>query len=175
MGYSSLTLAVNVSTKQFQTESFVADVKKILEQTKFPSQNLELEITESILMTDIESSTSIINELSGIGVHFSLDDCGTGYSSLSYLKKFPFRLVKIDKSFIDDVTCCYQDKALVSAVITIAKSYNMMVVAEGVETEDQKQMLNFLECDAIQGWLVSRPLVEKDFLTFLKNHRENSN
>ena len=173
MGYPALKLAVNVSAKQFQTENFVADVKQILHETQFAPENLELEITESLLMEDVERSELIINQLSHMGIHFSLDDFGTGYSSLSYLKKFPFHFVKIDKSFVDDLAYNLQDKALVSAVITIAKSYDMMVIAEGVETEHQRKMLEHLDCDIIQGWLFSKALVEKDLLAFLDQHRDN--
>ena len=119
-------------------------------------------------MEDVERSEYIINQLSDLGVNLSLDDFGTGYSSLSYLKKFPFSFVKVDKSFVDDLAFNIQDKALVSGIITIAKGHEMMVIAEGVETETQKQMLEYLECDIIQGWLVSKALTEKSFTKFLK-------
>ena len=171
MGYPLLRISVNVSTKQFQTENFVADVKQILQQTKFPPENLDLEITESLLMEDIEKSEFVINELSCIGVNFSLDDFGTGYSSLSYLKQFPFHFVKIDKSFIDDITFNPKDKALVSAVSIIAKTSDMKVIAEGVETEAQKQILASLDCDIIQGWLISKALTAQEFLNFLTQNQ----
>ena len=122
-------------------------------------------------MEDVSRSEYIIHELSSMGVNFSLDDFGTGYSSLAYLKRFPFHSVKIDKSFIDDLVANEQDQALVSAVITIAKSYNMIVVAEGVETDAQKQILEDLECETIQGWLVSKPLMETEFLSLLEKHK----
>ncbi len=166
-GYPALNLAVNVSMKQFQTREFVDLVKDILHKTQFPPQYLELEITESLLIENSELAESIISELSLIGVRFSIDDFGTGYSSFSYLKKFPFKYIKIDKSFVDDLAFNVQDKALVSAIITIAQSYNMLVVAEGVETENQRQMLEYLECDIIQGWLISKSLTEKELLAFI--------
>ncbi|WP_308254926.1 bifunctional diguanylate cyclase/phosphodiesterase [Geminocystis sp. GBBB08] len=167
LGHQNLIIAVNVSVKQFQQGDFVEEVKDILEKTKFNPEYLELEITESLLMQDVTRTEFIINELSNLGVKFSLDDFGTGYSSFGYLKKFPFHIIKIDQSFVSDLAINKQDQALVSAVITLAKGYNMMVVAEGVETENQKKLLKNLHCDLIQGWLVSKPLKEKDFLAFL--------
>jgi diguanylate cyclase (GGDEF)-like protein len=170
MGYPLLRISVNVSSKQFQADNFVQDVMNILEETQFPPENLDLEITESLLMQDLERSEFIINELSNIGISFSLDDFGTGYSSLSYLKQFPFHFVKIDKSFIDDLPYNPKDKALVSAVSIIAKSSNMMLIAEGVETLAQKEILTRLECDFIQGWLISKALEEQELLNFFTNN-----
>jgi diguanylate cyclase (GGDEF)-like protein len=167
LGYQNLIIAVNVSGKQFQQEDFIEQVKIILDKTKFNPEYLELEITESILMQDFDQTEFIVNELSNLGVKFSLDDFGTGYSSFSYLKKFPFHIIKIDQSFVTDLAINKQDQALVTAIITLAKGYNMMVVAEGVETENQKAFLKNLKCDLIQGWLVSKPLNEEDFLAFL--------
>jgi len=118
-------------------------------------------------MQNVDKTEIIINELSQLGVKFSLDDFGTGYSSLSYLKRFPFNVVKIDQSFISDLAINEQDQALVSAVITLAKGYKMKVVAEGVETDNQKKLLKQLKCDFIQGWLVSKPFREEDLLAFL--------
>ncbi|MGI0479442.1 EAL domain-containing protein [Geminocystis sp. CENA526] len=170
LGYLPLLIAVNVSGKQFQQENFVHEVKNILEKTKFNPEYLEIEITETILMQDVEKTELIIKELSSLGVKFSLDDFGTGYSSLSYLKKFPFHTIKIDQSFVKDLERNKQDQALVSAVITLAKGYNMKVIAEGVETENQKLLLKNLNCDTIQGWLVGKPLKQGDFSSFLTNY-----
>lgn len=139
LGYPPIMIAVNVSGKQFQQDNFADKVKEILIKTQFNPEYLEIEITESILMQDSEKTETIIKELSGLGVKFSLDDFGTGYSSLSYLKKFPFNFIKIDKSFVTDLVTNFQDQALVSAIITLAKGYNMKVVAEGVEVETQKK------------------------------------
>ncbi len=172
LGYKNLIIAVNVSVKQFQQEDFVEQVKDILDKTQFDPQYLELEITESLLMQDVTRTELIIGELSSLGVKFSLDDFGTGYSSFGYLKKFPFHIIKIDQSFIVDLAVNKQDQALVSAVITLAKGYNMMVVAEGVEMENQKKLLKHLNCDIIQGWLLSKPLKEEDFLAFLDRHTD---
>ena len=171
MGYPLLKISVNVSTKQFQTENFIADVKNILEQAQFPPENLDLEITESLLIEDLEKSQFVINELSSVGVNFSLDDFGTGYSSLSYLKQLPFNFVKIDKSFVDEITFNPKDKALVSAVTIIAKSCEMKVIAEGVETSEQQKLLTSLDCDIIQGWLISKALKAKEFLHFLAENQ----
>lgn len=173
LGYQNLIIAVNVSGKQFQQEDFIEQVKSILDNTKFNPEYLELEITESILMQDVKQTEFIVNELSSLGVKFSLDDFGTGYSSFSYLKKFPFHIIKIDQSFVTDLAVNKQDQALVTAIITLAKGYNMMVVAEGVETENQKAFLKDLKCDLIQGWLVSKPLKEEDFLALLNKQINN--
>jgi diguanylate cyclase (GGDEF)-like protein len=170
LGYLPLIIGVNVSGKQFQQENFIKQVKHILNKTKFDPNYLEIEITETILMQDVEKTELIIRELSALGVKFSLDDFGTGYSSLSYLKKFPFDTIKIDQSFVRDLDVNKQDQALVSAVITLAKGYNIKVVAEGVETENQKVLLKKLNCDIIQGWLVSKPLKQGDFSNFLTRY-----
>jgi len=167
LGYPKMVIAVNVSVKQFQQDNFIQQVKNILHKTQFNPEYLELEITETILMQNVDKTEIIINELSQLGVKFSLDDFGTGYSSLSYLKRFPFNVVKIDQSFISDLAINEQDQALVSAVITLAKGYKMKVVAEGVETDNQKKLLKQLKCDFIQGWLVSKPFREEDLLAFL--------
>ncbi|MBD2394777.1 EAL domain-containing protein [Cyanobacterium aponinum FACHB-4101] len=174
LGYPPIMIAVNVSGKQFQQDNFADKVKEILIKTQFNPEYLEIEITESILMQDSEKTETIIKELSGLGVKFSLDDFGTGYSSLSYLKKFPFNFIKIDKSFVTDLVTNFQDQALVSAIITLAKGYNMKVVAEGVEVETQKTILKNFRCDLIQGWLVSEPLIREDFMDFMASYRQKT-
>lgn len=166
-GFPPLITAVNVSVKQFQQPDFVTKVRQILAVSGLSPEYLELEITETILMQDIQKTEKIINDLSSLGVKFSLDDFGTGYSSLSYLKQFPFHTIKIDKSFIDDVTHDSQDQALISAIITLGKGYNMKVIAEGVETESQLKILQEYQCDLIQGRLLSMPMNRNDFTAFL--------
>lgn len=172
------TIAVNISVKQFRQENFVEVIKDVLETVDLDPKYLELEVTESILMQDGGKTALIINELSQLGVKFSLDDFGTGYSSLSYLKKFPFHTIKIDQSFIRDLTVNQQDRALIDAVITLGRGYNMQVVAEGVETEAQLKLLQKFKCDIIQGRWLSMPLSALDFTRFLDNfnmvyhHRE---
>lgn len=174
LGYPPIMIAVNVSGKQFQQDNFADKVKEILRKTQFNPQYLEIEITESILMQDSEKTETIIKELSSLGVKFSLDDFGTGYSSLSYLKKFPFNFIKIDKSFVTDLVTNFQDQALVSAIITLAKGYDMKVVAEGVEVEQQKTILKNFRCDLIQGWLVSEPLIREDFMAFMTSYGQKT-
>lgn len=169
LGYPPIMIAVNVSGKQFQQDDFASKVKTILEQTQFNPEYLEIEITETVLMQDTEKTEAVIQELSGLGIKFSLDDFGTGYSSLSYLKRFPFNFIKIDQSFVADLGNNSQDQSLVSAIITLAKGYKMKVIAEGVETESQKAILKGFNCDLVQGWLVSMPLISEDFLAFMAN------
>ncbi|MBE9223279.1 EAL domain-containing protein [Cyanobacterium stanieri LEGE 03274] len=168
-GYGLKTIAVNISVKQFRQENFVEIVKNILESVNLEPKYLELEVTESILMQDRGKTALIINELSELGVKFSLDDFGTGYSSLSYLKKFPFHTIKIDQSFIRDLTVNQQDRALIDAVITLGKGYNMQVVAEGVETEAQLRLLEKFNCDIIQGRWLSMPISDVEFTQFIIN------
>lgn len=169
-GLPSLRVAINLSPLQFQQDNFTEMVIKVLEKTKLDPQFLELEITESILMQDVESANKIINELLDIGVTFSLDDFGTGYSSLGYLKKFPFHTIKIDQSFIQDLSNNQKDLAIISAVVTIAKGFNMIVIAEGVETEEQLNFLKNLDCKIIQGMLFSGPLKTEDIPLFIQNN-----
>ncbi|AUC61696.1 diguanylate cyclase/phosphodiesterase with PAS/PAC sensor(s) [Cyanobacterium sp. HL-69] len=169
LGYGLDTIAVNISVKQFRQENFVEVVKDVLEDVNLEAKYLELEVTESILMQDRGKTALIINELSELGVKFSLDDFGTGYSSLSYLKKFPFHTIKIDQSFIRDLTVNQQDRALIDAVITLGKGYKMQVVAEGVETEVQLNILREFNCDIIQGRWLSMPISAPEFEKFLQN------
>ncbi|MGY6528484.1 MAG: EAL domain-containing protein [Cyanobacterium sp.] len=169
LGYGLETIAVNISVKQFRQENFVDIVKNVLEEVNLDPKYLELEITESILMQDRGKTALLIKELSKLGVKFSLDDFGTGYSSLSYLKQFPFHTIKIDQSFVRDLTVNLQDRALIDAVITLGKGYNMQVVAEGVETEAQLNILKEFHCDIIQGRWLSMPMGVSEFTEFIQN------
>ncbi len=172
-GLSGLTVAVNLSGRQFQQENLAVKIADILQKTQLEPNCLELEITESILIQNVEFAQKTINELLELGVRISLDDFGTGYSSLAYLKKFPFHTMKIDRSFVQDISNNSQDMALISAVIAIGRSFNMTVVAEGVETKEQLELLQNLECETIQGYWLSRPLKEEDVLQFLSQHERD--
>ncbi|MDS1311478.1 putative bifunctional diguanylate cyclase/phosphodiesterase [Marinobacter xiaoshiensis] len=153
-----LKMAVNLSARQFHQKNLLGVIQQILEETGMPPANLELEITESALLYDVESAIGIMTELAGLGLSISLDDFGTGYSSLSYLKRFPIDTLKIDKSFIAEVTTDPGSKVIVNTIIAMAHALELKVVAEGVETEEQLALLYERGCDQAQGYLFARPL-----------------
>ncbi|HEX8616681.1 MAG TPA: PAS domain S-box protein [Thermoanaerobaculia bacterium] len=160
-GHASLRVAVNLSPRQFQDRELIATVERVLAETGFPAQFVDLEITESTAMQNVELSLSILNRLKEMGIRISIDDFGTGYSSLSYLKRFPIDTVKIDQDFVRDLTS--DDAAIISAVISMARALNLRVIAEGVETEEQLEFLRRENCAEMQGFLYSRPLTPAEF------------
>ncbi len=159
-------VAVNLSARQFVDGGLVIEVAHALAQSGLTADLLELEITESMMMAQPERAAETLREIREMGVHLSIDDFGTGYSSLARLKKFPIGSVKIDRSFIGDITTDADDAAIVSAVIAMAHNLRMRVVAEGVETLEQVRFLHERGCDEIQGFLVSRPLAPDDVVEF---------
>jgi EAL domain-containing protein (putative c-di-GMP-specific phosphodiesterase class I) len=171
MGLPPIKIAVNLSARQFQQEDLVAMVKEALDQTGFDPQLLELEITESIAMQNADYTITILNDLKTMGVHISLDDFGTGYSSLNYLKKFPIDTLKIDQSFVRDLTLNPNDLAIAKAVIALAHSMNLEVMAEGVETKEQMSILREEQCDMMQGYLFGRPVSAAEIEHLLKQQR----
>lgn len=164
---ANLTLAVNVSVQQLRQRDFVAQVESILERTGVDPRRLKLELTESHLMTEIEDTISKMNALQAKGIKFALDDFGTGYSSLSYLKRLPLEKLKIDRSFVMDVLTDPNDAAIAKTIIALAQSLGLAVIAEGVETEGQRDFLAAVGCHAYQGYLFSRPLSLERFEEFL--------
>jgi len=165
-GISPIRMSVNLSAVQFRQRDLYESVTRILGATRLDPQWLEFELTESILMRDAESAVKLLERFKSLGVHLSIDDFGTGYSSLSYLKRFPIDALKIDQSFVREMTSSSDDAALVTAIILMGRSLRLRVVAEGVETRSQLGLLRILQCDEIQGYLVSRP-VAADELTKL--------
>jgi EAL domain-containing protein (putative c-di-GMP-specific phosphodiesterase class I)/ActR/RegA family two-component response regulator len=157
-GHRDLTMAVNLSARQFRQQDMAALVREVLAETGLAARYLELELTESVLMKDPELVAQTLRQLKEIGVSLSLDDFGTGYSSLSYLKRFPIDVVKIDRAFVRDVTVSADDAALTRAIIAMARSLNMSTVAEGVETPGQLGFVIRNHCDAMQGYHFSRAL-----------------
>lgn len=157
-GYSKLRVAVNFSSIQFQFGQLPELIKRNLNESQMSPNALTVEITESIAMENIDLTVSTLNELSNLGVQISIDDFGTGYSSLSYLKKFPINTVKIDASFVREMTSDSDDAAITSAIIAMAHQLKLKVIAEGVETEEQLEYLRLHECDSIQGYWFSRPI-----------------
>jgi diguanylate cyclase (GGDEF)-like protein/PAS domain S-box-containing protein len=157
-GFSAVTVAVNVSAVQFRQENFGEVIRKVLRETGLPPQRLELELTESLLLTNADLMLSVIQELKSIGVTLAIDDFGTGYSSFNYLRQFQISKLKIDRSFIRDVAVNPGDAAITAAIISMAKSLHLKVIAEGVEDEGQMAFLREHQCDEIQGYYFSKPL-----------------
>ena len=153
-----LTIAVNVSVQQFGREDFVDSVLRVLWQSGLKPQQLELEITESLLMRNIDATTHHLKRFSAAGLKLSIDDFGTGYSSLGYLRQFPVDTLKIDRSFVKDLHTSNDDAAICAAIIAMARELKLKVIAEGVETAEQMEFLRRHRCDQVQGYLVSEPI-----------------
>jgi len=170
-GLPPLRVSVNLSAQQFRKATLVQQVQQVLRETGLEPQYLELEITESIMMLNIDIAIETIRQLKDLGIYISIDDFGTGYSSLSYLKKFPIHTLKIDQSFVRDLSLSPDNEAIVTAVIRMAHSLNLNVIAEGVETEQQLEFLRERDCHEVQGYLFSRPVPPDEFVRWLV-HRE---
>lgn len=166
-----LILSVNISAIQFDNVNFVSMLERTLNESGLPGKNLELEITESIMINSLDHTRQIINELKSMGVKIALDDFGTGYSSLRYLQLLPIDTLKIDKTFVDSIREPVGDVQLIGAIISLVHQLNIFVVAEGVETESQLVYLKEKGCDGVQGFLLGRPLVEPDLFAFLENQK----
>jgi EAL domain-containing protein (putative c-di-GMP-specific phosphodiesterase class I) len=158
-----LTLSVNVSARQFRQQDFVNDVVGLLNYTGANPRKLKLELTESLLVKDVEGTVEKMTALQSHGVGFSLDDFGTGYSSLSYLKRLPLDQLKIDQSFVRDLMTDANDASIARTVITLGHSLGLTVIAEGVETAAQRDFLALQGCDAYQGYLFGRPMPIMEF------------
>jgi predicted signal transduction protein with EAL and GGDEF domain len=164
---SSLTVAVNVSARQFRQSNFVGQVLTVLEQTGADPKRLKLEITESMLVDNLDDTVAIMTELKSHGVRFSLDDFGTGYSSLAYLKRLPLDQLKIDRAFVRDMLADAASNAIAQAIVSLSRAMSLSLLAEGVETEEQRACLASLGCDAYQGYLFSPPVPREEFLSLL--------
>jgi diguanylate cyclase (GGDEF)-like protein/PAS domain S-box-containing protein len=161
-------VSINVSAVEFRDKSFVEGVRTILLETGLEARYLELEVTEGVLMEDAESTASVLQELKTMGVQLAVDDFGTGYSSLSYLRQFPIDVLKIDQSFIHQITSDPDDSSIVSAIIHMGKSLKHLVIAEGIETQEQREYLQTQRCTEGQGYLFSRPLAAAQFAHLLQ-------
>jgi diguanylate cyclase (GGDEF)-like protein len=161
--WPGMTVSVNLSSRQFQQADLVADVRRALKETGLDPGSLDLEITESSAMANAEQSIATLSDLKELGVGISMDDFGTGYSSLAYLKRFPIDKIKVDQSFIRDIPDDTDDAAIVTAIIAMARSLQLVVVAEGVETEEQISFLREHGCDRMQGFVMSRAVPPAEF------------
>ncbi len=168
IGFDQLTIAVNMSAKQLAGSSFVANVKNALAVSKLPARYLEMELTETAVLQDVDSAIKQLQSLKKMGVSVALDDFGTGYSSMSYLVKLKIDRLKIDKSFIDNIPSSIDDVITTKAIISLAKNLNLKVTAEGVETQAQKEFFESTDCDSLQGYFYSRPIPAHEFEVLLK-------
>jgi EAL domain-containing protein (putative c-di-GMP-specific phosphodiesterase class I) len=156
-GDNPLVMCVNLSARQFQHPKLVDDIESAVRQSGLDPRTLKLEITESILMQDAESTLATLHALKALGIQLAIDDFGTGYSSLTYLKRFPIDTLKIDRSFVDGLGQDAQDTAIVRSVVALAKTLHLSVTGEGVETAEQQMHLEELGCDLAQGYMFARP------------------
>jgi EAL domain-containing protein (putative c-di-GMP-specific phosphodiesterase class I) len=173
-GYALTPIAVNLSARQFTHSDLVETVRDALAAAGVEPRYLELELTESVIMRDADASRNQLDALKRLGVRLAVDDFGTGYSSMSYLKRFPLDTLKIDRSFVRDVSSNPTDKGIVGAIVALGKSLNLTTIAEGVELEDQRTVLTELGCDQFQGFLVSRPVPATEAVAFLSVGTEKS-
>jgi EAL domain-containing protein (putative c-di-GMP-specific phosphodiesterase class I) len=166
-----MRVAVNLSSRQLHQKDLVATISRVLKETGLDPDLLELEITESDIVRNIESTSKTLNLLNKMGVQIAIDDFGKGYSSLSYLRYFPLNKLKIDKLFVDAITTDHNNAAISTAIVTLAHSLKLGVIAEGVEQVEQLEFLRGLQCDAVQGFLFSRPVPADQSLQLLTDKK----
>ncbi len=174
LGFNDLKIAINLSARQFQDSSLVPFISQILLKYEVDSSQVEFEITESISMKNMSATLKILSELKALGVSIAIDDFGTGHSSLAYLKKFPIDTLKIDKSFVMDITEDEGDKVIAQTIISMAHSLGMKTVAEGVETQAHVKMLQNMDCNILQGYFYSKAITKDEFTAFLKEYKINN-
>jgi len=172
-GLPQVRVAVNLSASQFRQKNLLATIRQALLDADLDPSYLEVELTESAVMTNPEESVSILEQLSKMGVLVSVDDFGTGYSSMSYLRRFPIDKLKIDRGFISEIMTRPDDASIVRAIVSLAHSLRLKVVAEGVETPDQLNFLKTLGCDQYQGFHFSTPVSAADFEELLRRQRDD--
>jgi diguanylate cyclase (GGDEF)-like protein len=161
-GVAPLRLAINISGRQYNDANLVPGIRRMLEATGFPPHLLELELTESVIMEDVIDAAKRLGDLHALGINLAVDDFGTGYSSLSYLKRFPIRSLKVDRSFVRDIAHDQSSAAIARAIIAFGSALGLKVIAEGVESHDQYDILRSSGCDELQGYLFSRPVPAED-------------
>ena len=172
---NNFVVSINISSLQLQERLFVERIKFFLDKTQCDPTMIEFEITETIVMSNIQENINKLLEIKELGIKISIDDFGTGYSSMSYLQKLPIDTLKIDKSFIDDITKDEDENILVNAIVSLAKALKLTTVAEGVEHSFQAKYLRDIKCDSIQGYLYSKPIPLNDFLEYTKKFNQKEN
>lgn len=170
-GYGNLRMAVNLSMRQFAQPDLVQSIATVLTETGLEPHRLEIELTEGLVMTDVENAVGILRDLKALGVQLAIDDFGTGYSSLSYLKRFPIDVLKIDQSFVHDIADSPEHATIVLSIISLAHNLRLRVIAEGVETDAQLAYLKKHDCDEMQGFYFSRPLPPGEFACLLRDRQ----
>jgi diguanylate cyclase (GGDEF)-like protein/PAS domain S-box-containing protein len=170
-GLGHLRVAVNLSARQFSAADLVPGIEQVLSDTGLAPSCLELELTESLFMSDVTPAVELLHRMKALGVKLSIDDFGTGYSSFSYLSRFPIDVLKIDRSFVNDITHDANDAAIVASIIALAHNLRLSVIAEGVETAEQLDYLRHQGCDEMQGYYFSRPLPAQEFEQLLRQRR----
>jgi EAL domain-containing protein (putative c-di-GMP-specific phosphodiesterase class I) len=171
-GLGKLRVAVNLSARQFGDPDLIGGIEAVLADTGLEPACLELELTESLFMSDVTPAVDLLHRMKALGVNLSIDDFGTGYSSLSYLSRFPIDVLKIDRSFVADITDDANDAAIVSSIIALAHNLKLSVIAEGVETAEQLDYLRSQGCDEMQGYYFSRPLPAAEFEQLVRERRQ---
>lgn len=171
-GHGPLRVSVNLSARQFHDEQLLQCIEDICTKNNFNTAGLEVEITESLLIENVDTAVAILDGLHEAGIHIAIDDFGTGYSSMSYLKRFPIDLLKIDKSFVNDIPDDKDDVAIVRAIVALGETMGMSLVAEGVETAEQLHFFREVEQCEIQGFYISKPLPEEEFVAWLINYNK---
>jgi len=169
-GLPPIRVAVNLSPRQFADPNLLGDIRTALEKSGLPPQLLELEITESMVMQNMERTMRVLEAIKRLGITLSIDDFGTGYSSMSLVKKLPIDALKIDRSFVREIASDADDKAIAEAIIALGRALDLTVVAEGVETAEQEAVLRAHNCDEIQGFLISKPIPADEFAAFVADH-----
>jgi len=172
-GLAGLRLAVNLSPRQFRQKGLLDSVTKALDAANMSPEHMQLEVTEGLLITNTAETTSILRQLQRMGLQIAIDDFGTGYSSLNYLRRFPFTAIKVDKSFVQEISSDDDGAAIVGAVIELAHSLRLKVIAEGVEQRDQLHLLAERGCDEVQGFYYSRPISGEESTRWLLDYRDN--
>lgn len=170
-GLGELKISINVAKPRFLSGTLCAEIRQALVDSGLLARQLLVELTESMLMDDVENSLALMHELKALGLTLSIDDFGTGYSSLSYLKSFPLDELKIDRSFIMNLPDALSDVAIVRTVIALGHSSGMTVIAEGIETEGQLECMRQLGCDDYQGFLYSRAVPAEEFIAMVRRQR----
>ncbi|MDQ7060457.1 MAG: EAL domain-containing protein [Sulfurimonas sp.] len=163
-----ISISINISAKQIMHQDLFTYIRKAISKADIDASLLELEITESVIMENIDETIQILEDLKTLGLSIAIDDFGTGYSSLSYLKKLPIDKLKIDREFIKDIPGDKDDIAITNAIVSLAKALDLKIIAEGPETQEHITFLKEAECDIAQGYFYSKPILAKDVKNFLK-------
>jgi EAL domain-containing protein (putative c-di-GMP-specific phosphodiesterase class I) len=172
-GLPEITMAVNLSPRQFLDDHLLRDIDQILAETGMPAHLLQLEITESMVMQNVDRAIKLLDAIQSRGVRLAIDDFGTGYSSMSVMKQFPIDTIKIDRSFVRDLNANAEDRAIATAIISMGKALGLTVVAEGVETDEQDEFLRRSHCDELQGYLFSKPVPASNIPVLLGSRIES--